>query len=74
MEKTKQEINPLVEISDGWISMDNGIYEIELSRIKTERHIDHWVCHLCEKNWVTTGLIREFVIKVRDAKGWRSPF
>ena len=35
-------------------------YSISWDQIKCDG-IAHWVKHLCEKNWITVDLIREFV-------------
>lgn len=46
-------------------------YEVDLDRIKTTENLLGWVEHLCAKNWMTTELMREFVLLVCEIKGWK---
>ena len=36
-------------------------YFIELDRIKDDSEILHWVKHLCQKNWMTTWKLQQFI-------------
>lgn len=36
-------------------------YRIEVSRLKTEREILGWVWHLTGKDWMSVGLVEQFV-------------
>ena len=36
-------------------------YRIEVSRLKTEKEILGWVWHLTGKDWMSIGLIEQFV-------------
>lgn len=45
-------------------------YEIDLERIKTERDLLAWVCHLCEKSWMTAERVRAVAVKISQIKGF----
>jgi hypothetical protein len=49
-------------ILDGDLIILNGFYEIPLSRCNSHEKILAWICHLAEKTWVTTDLLRRFLI------------
>ena len=46
-------------------------YPIDLNRIQTHDDLLDWVCHLSDKDWITTEYIQHFIEQVRAAKGWR---
>ena len=45
-------------------------YEIQLSRIPDRESLLQWVSHLSGKTWMTRELIREFIRRVGEIKGW----
>lgn len=45
-------------------------YEIELERIKDSNDLIHWIHHLCEKTWMDTDYLSEFIERVYKIKGW----
>jgi hypothetical protein len=45
-------------------------YEIDLDRIETERDLLAWMCHLCEKSWMTTERVRAVAVKIAEIKGF----
>lgn len=46
-------------------------YCIELSRLKSKNDVLAWVLHLCEKVWIDTDILREFIERVFELRGWR---
>jgi hypothetical protein len=48
-------------------------YEINLDMIRTETDLLEWIQHLCEKTWMDTDLIREFIetVGIYWAMRWR---
>jgi hypothetical protein len=46
-------------------------YEVDLSRIKTERDLLAWALHLSEKNWMTCSLLNEFIAVVGKHKRFK---
>ncbi len=58
----------------GTLTIDTGYpYDIDLSRIHTPEFLLRWVVQLSQKNWMTSELIGEFIIRVCGIKGWQ-PF
>ncbi len=45
-------------------------YHIELSRIPDPEALVHWLDHLTGKWWMTTEIVREFIRRVYQIKGW----
>lgn len=45
-------------------------YHIELSRIPDPEGLVHWLDHLTGKDWMTSDLVREFIRRVYEIKGW----
>lgn len=45
-------------------------YDIQLSRIQDRESLLQWVSHLSGKTWMTRELIREFIRRVCEIKGW----
>jgi hypothetical protein len=62
---------PIVTLGDhDTILLNNGRYEIELSRIPDPKALVNWIHHLLKKNWVTSDTIRQFIECVYESKGW----
>lgn len=58
-----------VYISDGYLVLNIRFpYEIELTRIDTEKKLLGWIVHLLEKNWVS----REMLLRMVDV--WQHHF
>ena len=47
-------------------------YHIELSRIPDKAALLGWVVHLCEKDWMKTEHVYEFITRVCRLKGWQA--
>jgi hypothetical protein len=45
-------------------------YDIQLTRISDSESLLQWVSHLSGKTWMTRELIREFIRRVCEIKGW----
>ena len=50
-----------VDPSKGTVTFGYADYEINLDMIRTESDLLGWIQHLCEKTWMDTDLIREFI-------------
>ena len=48
-------------------------YEVDLEEILTSMDLLCWVRHLCEKGWMDTTYIWEFIQRVVAIKGWEMP-
>lgn len=58
----QKELERLCRVEDDCIIFDVGDdYNIPFDRCNTPEKILEWVCHLCEKTWITTGLIHGFI-------------
>lgn len=56
----------LVTVANGCLTIHGPTeYEIELSQIDSHEKILQWVLHLAPKTWVTTEIIRYFVIQAQ---------
>ena len=53
-----------------YITLNDGIYDIELARIPDHEALLHWLKHLLEKNWFTAEVADEFITMVYTIKGW----
>ena len=42
----------------------HGYYEIELSRINSEKELLFWISHLSEKRWMDADKIRELICRI----------
>jgi hypothetical protein len=70
-EEHDREMDKVFKIEDGWLTINVRYeYPIELSRIKSMASLLRWSSHLCEKTWMNTTLIREFIDRVGKFKGW----
>lgn len=55
----------------GYITINAAYqYHIELSRIPDPEGLVHWLHHLTGKDWMTGDLVREFIKRVYEIKGW----
>jgi hypothetical protein len=52
------------------LNLPSFSYEIDLDRIKNERDLLAWACHLCQKSWMTTSTVRSVVVKISEIKGF----
>jgi hypothetical protein len=41
-------------------------YFIDLDRLKDDSEILHWVKHLCQKNWMTTSKLQQFISNIEQ--------
>lgn len=59
-----------IEVVGEYLTIENKTphfsYQIEMSSLRTSAQLLGWIFHLCEKNWVTTEMIRELINKVVD--------
>ncbi len=46
-------------------------YCIELSRLKSKKDVLAWVAHICEKTWVDTDIIWEFIDRIFKHRKWK---
>jgi hypothetical protein len=46
-------------------------YEVDLDRIETPLQLLGWVEHLAAKTWMTTKVLRRFVVIVAKIKNWQ---
>ncbi len=46
-------------------------YHIDLARIKSKADLLGWVLHLCNKTWMNTEYLGEFIKRVCMIKGWK---
>ena len=45
-------------------------YEVDLDEIKDFKQLTEWVHHLCEKTWMDSDMVREFIERVCAIKTW----
>ena len=65
-QKEMQEVEENILFIDGYCVLRYGGYDynIELSRLKTERDLLSWVLHLTEKNWMDSRRLMYFIANV----------
>lgn len=59
---------------DGWIAIDTGgdYYDFDAGKeIKTPLDLLEWVRHLCEKRWMDSERVRQLIVVVCEARGWK---
>ena len=75
--ENRQKFAKRCRIEDGFVVIscderypEGSTYDIELSRIDTEKDLIGWVMQLLPKTWVTKKLIELFIYRVCDHFGW----
>ena len=61
-QRQKELRRQIYETKDAIVLNVRHPYCIDKSRVNTSEKIVRWVVHLTEKNWMTSELIREFVL------------
>jgi hypothetical protein len=71
VEKHKAEMDRMFSVTAKTITINRHYpYVIELSRIPDFQGLLEWVDHLGGKAWMDRVLIREFIRRVCEVKGW----
>jgi len=71
--KHKEKMDAAFEYDEsaGWLTIKIAYpYDIELARIKNKSMLLTWILHLCEKRWMNTEYLSEFIEIVCKIKGW----
>ena len=70
-EKFDEKMDKVFRFDGQWLIVNVEYeYPIELSRIKSKTSLLRWAHHLCEKVWMDSTLIGEFIERVCKYKGW----
>lgn len=60
-DREEEELAKMVQWKDGWLTLDNGNYDIREDRIETIESLVCWIKHLSEKVWVTSPMINRII-------------
>jgi hypothetical protein len=73
--KERQErLQRQVSVKEGHIVVNVEFeYNIDLRRCQTHEQILAWAYHLCEKTWMTTEVMRRFVLVACQENGLEIP-
>ena len=70
-EAFRAKMDTIFEIDDKCITIKASYpYRIELSRIPNYHALCQWTLHLAGKGWMDGALIKEFISRVCQEKGW----